>query len=143
MKTVLLIQLSTTLFMTGLIWFVQIVHYPMFDGVGEDSFTKYEERHQRLTTYVVMPIMLLELATAIALIPCSPAESRMLPWTALILLAIIWLSTWALQVPAHNALAAGFSREPHRKLVMTNWVRTIAWTVRAAILVSIIARRTQ
>ena len=143
MKTVLLIQVFSTLFMLGLIWFVQIVHYPMFDGVGSEGFAAYEERHQRLTTYVVMPVMLLELATAIALVPCSPADARMLPWIGLILLAIIWISTWALQVPAHNVLASGFSAEAYRKLVTTNWLRTIAWSARAAILVVILSHRLQ
>ena len=75
LKFILLTQFASTLFMVGLIWFVQIVHYPLFAGVGADQFSQYEQQHQQLTTYVVMPVMLLELATAIALIPYSPSLS--------------------------------------------------------------------
>ena len=34
----LIIHAAATWFMVGLIWFVQIVHYPMFANVGRDSF---------------------------------------------------------------------------------------------------------
>ena len=112
MRFVLLSQLATTIFMVGLIWFVQIVHYPLFAKVGTEQFKDYEKQHQRLTTFVVMPVMLLELGTAIALIWIFPADSRLLPWIGLILLAGIWLSTWSLQVPAHDALSSGFSSKP-------------------------------
>ena len=37
----LLVSLATTIFMTGLIWFVQVVHYAMFANVGLDPFTAY------------------------------------------------------------------------------------------------------
>jgi uncharacterized membrane protein len=126
--------------MTGLIWFVQIVHYPMFSSVGDDQFVDYEARHQRLTTYVVMPVMLVELATAILLVSMSSPGNRVLPWIGLVLLIIVWLSTWALQVPAHNALQAGFSSAEHNKLVTTNWIRTVAWTGRIAVLCAMIHR---
>ena len=33
----LLLHAAATLFMTGLIWFVQVVHYPLFARVGEDG----------------------------------------------------------------------------------------------------------
>ncbi len=138
-ETVLLLQSGSTLFMLGLIWFVQIIHYPMFDSVGSDKFVEYESRHRRLTTYVVLPVMLLELAAAIAMIPLSPPDVRLLPWVGLILLAIIWISTWVLQVPAHKTLASGFSETAHRKLVNTNWIRTLAWSARAAVLFKIVS----
>ncbi|MFK7820261.1 MAG: hypothetical protein AB8G99_16180, partial [Planctomycetaceae bacterium] len=88
----------------------------------------------RLTTYVVMPVMLVELATAILLVSMSAPGTRLLPWIGLSLLIIVWLSTWALQVPAHQALQAGFSADQCAKLVNTNWIRTVAWTGRVAVL---------
>ena len=53
----LLIHAGATLYMTGLIWFVQVVHYPLMARVGEDGFAEYEKHHQRLTTWVVAPPM--------------------------------------------------------------------------------------
>jgi hypothetical protein len=58
MKYVLLAHLAATLFMIGVIWFVQVVHYPLFSRVGPEKFSLYSEAHSRLTTYVVGPPML-------------------------------------------------------------------------------------
>ena len=64
----LLLQVAATLALVGLIWFVQVVHYPLFAKVGSSSFADYEQSHQRRTTLVVAPLMLVEAATAIALL---------------------------------------------------------------------------
>lgn len=140
MKLILIAQLLSTLFMVGLIWFVQVVHYPLFRNVGTDQFVQYEFLHQKLTTWVVGPAMLLELITAVALLKYSAPDSTLLPWIGIGLVAVIWLSTAALQVPAHNTLALKFSAEACSTLVNTNWIRTVAWTARG-ILVLVIAYR--
>ena len=51
------------------------------------------------------------------------------------LLAVIWISTAAVQVPLHGRLEREFTPEAHRMLVRTNWVRTAAWTARGAMVV--------
>lgn len=51
---------GATWFMTGLIWFVQIVHYPLMGAVPGDAFRVYQELHQRRTTWIVGPVMLVE-----------------------------------------------------------------------------------
>ena len=53
-----------TVAMTGLIWFVQVVHYPLFARVGEEGFHAYEAAHARATSRVVAPLMLGEVGTA-------------------------------------------------------------------------------
>ena len=50
---VLLANVAATLFMVGLIWMVQVVHYPLLDGVGEQNYVRYQQRHQSNITYVV------------------------------------------------------------------------------------------
>lgn len=141
MKLMLLIHVFATLFMTGLIWFVQIVHYPLFANVGTEQFKTYEQVHQRLTTWVVGPAMLVELATAILLVKYLPTESSPLAWIGIVLVVIIWLATAMLSVPAHNSLTVEYSTAAYHQLVRTNWIRTVAWTVRA-ILVLVMTYRT-
>jgi hypothetical protein len=34
-----------TLFMCGLAWFVQVVHYPLMARVGEPQWSEYERAH--------------------------------------------------------------------------------------------------
>jgi hypothetical protein len=124
----LLINTAAALFMTGLIWFVQIVHYPLFALVGEPCFASYEPAHARLTTFVVGPVMVVEALAATLLLALSP---RPLVFLSALLLLVIWLSTALLQVPRHNRLAQGFDARAHRFLVRTNWIRTVAWTLRS------------
>ncbi len=52
---VLLVHAAATLFMTGVIWFVHVVHYPLFAGVGPELFPRYQAANTRRTGYVVMP----------------------------------------------------------------------------------------
>ena len=69
----LLLNAAATLFMTGLIWFVQVVHYPLFGSVGDGGFDRYAALHARRTTWVVGPPMLLELVTSFGLVFRLPA----------------------------------------------------------------------
>ena len=135
MKAVFLAHLLATLTMFGAIWIVQIVHYPLFSGVGETGWTDYEAQHQSRITLVVGPAMLVELATAVWLVlDRPPALPAWIVLAGAVLVGVIWASTAFVQVPLHNALSSGiFDPEAHRRLVLTNWVRTLAWTVRAGL----------
>jgi len=140
MKIILLIHVFATLFMVGLIWFVQIVHYPLFANVGGEQFKTYEELHQRLTTWVVGPAMLLELATAVFLVKYVTLDSAILAWIGLALIIVIWLATALLSVPAHNSLTIEYTAAAYHKLVATNWIRTVVWTARGVLVLAIIHR---
>ena len=140
MKLILLTHVFATLFMVGLIWFVQVVHYPLFAQIGQAQFKHYEELHQRFTTWVVGPAMLVELLTAVALLKLVPTGSTNLAWAGLGLVLVIWLATATLSVPAHNALTVEYSTNAYRKLVSTNWIRTVAWTVRGILVLVMTCR---
>lgn len=129
------VHAGATWFMVGLIWFVQVVHYPLMGAVPPHAFSAYSNAHQRRTTWVVGPPMLLEGGTALLLgwTPRGAFEGKTLGWVGLALLTLIWVSTFAVQVPLHARLASGFDRAVWRRLVGTNWLRTIAWTVRGII----------
>ncbi|ANM30128.1 hypothetical protein ABI59_11910 [Acidobacteria bacterium Mor1] len=133
MHAVLYVQAAATLFMTGLIWFVQWVHYPLFARVGS-GFEAYQVEHMRRTGFVVGPPMLAEAAAAgwIALFP-PPGVPRGAALAGLGLLAAIWISTWLSQVPSHRRLLQSFDETAHRRLVRSNWVRTLAWTLRSLV----------
>lgn len=129
----LAVHAASTLSMTGLIWFVQAVHYPLMARVGDAGYPDYQHAHMKRTTWVVAPLMLAELASAVLLVPLLAPEGNALTITGLVLLALVWGSTAALQVPAHNRMLAGFCPEAHRRLVATNWLRTLLWSVRGVI----------
>ena len=127
-------QAAATLAMTGLIWFVQIVHYPLMGRVGVEAFTGYEDEHTRRTSWVVGPPMLIEAVTSLTIVFRPPTGvSAGEAWSGLALVAVIWISTATLQVPLHRRLAKGFEPSAHRSLVLTNWIRVLAWSLRAAL----------
>jgi len=139
--TILLLHAAATWYMVGLIWFVQLVHYPLFGAVGAGGFRDYAREHQRRTTWVVGPPMLTELATGGWLTLHPPAGVGRAPFVVgLALLAAIWLSTALLQVPRHGVLAEGYEARVHRTLVTTNWVRTVGWSLRGALVLWVAIR---
>ncbi len=126
------LQLVSCAFMTGLIWIVQILHYPSFAFVNEDQFLKFHKFHTNKISYIVMPIMLIELVTAVVLIVLN---QKSIPFLLNILFLItIWLSTFFLSVPLHNDLAKNRNLTTINRLIKTNWYRTFLWTVRLCIL---------
>lgn len=123
------LQLFSTLFLMGLIWFVQVVHYPLFSVVGNSPH--YYSEHQRRTTWIVLPVMLTELASVLYLFYFRGTLSDQV---GLVLLAGIWTSTFLLQVPCHRKLLKNYSPCTVKRLVRTNWIRTVFWTLRAFII---------
>jgi hypothetical protein len=51
-----------------------------------------------------------------------------------VLIVLIWLCTFLLSVPLHNRLGQKRDVEKIRRLVATNWPRTVAWSLRTMIL---------
>lgn len=132
--TLLLVHACATLFMSGLIWFVQWVHYPLFASVGVSEFHTYALEHQRRTSRVVVPVMLTEAATAIGLVvELGNGKDCLAAWFGFALLILIWLSTALIQVPYHRQLRSGFDPLVIRRLIETNWLRTVAWTLRSVV----------
>jgi len=138
-KTLITLNAVSTLLMTGVIWIVQIVHYPLFRLVGEQNFTQYQHLHSNYITYIVMPLMLVELITAAIMAVVPPkGMSQELLWLGLALVIIIWGATFFFSVPQHAILSRGFDADAHHMLVNTNWIRTIAWSIRTGLVVYLI-----
>jgi hypothetical protein len=133
-KILLLVNIASTLFLTGVIWVIQLVQYPFFSHFDPESFTKYHDEYRFWITPVVAPPMIVELLSATFLLfyPPENIDSNFLR-LGLVLTVIIWASTFFLQVPLHEKLAVGFDAKTHSRLVNTNWLRTVAWSLRAAL----------
>ncbi len=57
-----------------------------------------------------------------------------MPWLfdwGLVLLVVIWCSTVFFQMPQHRVLGLGFHDKAYRRLVQSNWIRTLSWTGRS------------
>ena len=135
-RVLMLVHVMATLFMVGVIWFVQIIHYPLFAAIGKADFAAYEQAHTRRTVWVVAPPMLIELITGILLLFVRPAGVTLIhSILGVVLIAVVCFSTQFVQVPCHARLSLSFDPSVHRRLVSTNWVRTAAWSLRGLLVI--------
>lgn len=141
MTAVLLVHALATFAMIGIIWMVQVVHYPLFALVGGAGFAAYEAAHSaRMGALLLVPwgVEGLSGLALLALVP--PGVPRWLVLADLALLGVTVLVTVAVSVPQHQVLGAGFDPGAHRLLVTTNWLRTAAWTGCGAISAALLWR---
>lgn len=125
-------HLASTLIMVGVIWTVQTVVYPQFLATSPSHFGVYHAGHMRRIGPLVMTVMSVELvATVIILARATPSAGFL---AAAGFLAINWISTALIHAPLHGRLAKGFDRDLVSSLIRTNWIRTVSWTARAALI---------
>ena len=130
----LLALLLVTAAMTGVIWMVQLVTYPQFLDVPSASFPEFHGRYTKRITLIVMPLMLLELGLSLfAAWHFRETDLRWLLFAGASLTVALWLITFLVQVPQHEMLSSGFSEPVIRALIAGNWMRTVLWTVRSAL----------
>lgn len=127
MGLVFSLQILSCFFMTGVIWTIQIVHYPTF-GFTREQFDEFHKFHSNRITWVVLPMMAVELLTA-SLIVYSNISVLWL--SNLLGVLATWVATGLVSVPLHRRLSKTFEVEAAQKLVATNWIRTSIWSVRS------------
>jgi hypothetical protein len=135
------VNLGATLLLTGVSWFVQVVHYPLFARVGAPGWAGYAAEHERRTLWALGAPMLLEVVTALWLVASPPAWlPRGVALGLAMLVGIAWAATWRLQRPLVARLAPRFDRRAHQALVVTHWVRVLAWWTRSTFLLWLAAQ---
>jgi hypothetical protein len=122
-------------YMTGLIWFVQLVHYPMMARFDRQLFLQIQLEHQTRTSRAVLLPMLGSLLASVVIVFVRPES---LSWAWIIcnsVLTLVWCCSTAFwQIPLHDRLAKnGYDKATHLQLVHGNWLRTVAWTLQFAL----------
>jgi hypothetical protein len=131
---ILLANFVATCLMTGVIWFVQWVHYPLLAKVSDDRAVETAIEHQRRTGQVLAIPMAVEGFTTLGLLIIRPESVQIFwPWFGAVLLAVALGSTVFVSVPLHAKMATNPTADVGRRLVVTNWPRTIAWSLRAVV----------
>lgn len=140
-RGLLLAQAFVAAAMTGVIWQVQLVTYPQFLRVGPVEFPAYHAAHTTGIGALVAPLMLAELGLSLAALwfcRNGPLRNPMRVGAALVL--ALWATTWLWQVPLHGRLETAWSEPVIRELIAGNWLRTLLWTARAALLFGLLGR---
>lgn len=121
-----------TFTLIGLIWTIQLVHYPAFKYIDKEKFIAFEKMHTSKISLLVAPLMVLELMIACIHLYEKPAQPYAM--ISLFLVLLIWISTFTLSVPCHSMLKNGKDEKIIHKLILTNWVRTILWTFKGILI---------
>lgn len=116
-----------------LIWLVQIIIYPGLARIPSNDFVKYHAWYVTRISMVVLPLMICEIIVAIAWFFLQ--DNLFYPTVAGGLVTLVWCSTFALQVPIHKRLQTGKDKSKIKRLVATNWIRTVAWSLKAVTVV--------
>ena len=136
----LLLNAAAVLAMTGVIWFVQLVHYPLFAAVGAGEWAAYHSEHSRRTTWVVALPMTVDLFSSLALVAVTPTGmSPALAAGGAVAALVTWAATGLLAVPAHRRLGRGWDGETGRRLLRANAIRTAAFSAHAVLVLVALA----
>jgi hypothetical protein len=140
LKYIFLINFVSCVFMTGLIWCIQVVHYPLFENVGKLNFPTYHSLHSSRITLIVLPAMCAEILTSFLLLGENEFMNPTLGFVLFGMVLAIWASTFFLQVPMHGVLSSGMDTDAIHTLVNTNWIRTFFWSARTVLLSYILVK---
>lgn len=136
MVGVLVAMVVSTTWLAGMIWTIQVVHYPLFALVGAEGFTDYAATHStRITVLLLGPWAVQGVTTAWVLLARPPGVPLWTAVTAAALAVATVLVTLGVSVPQHTVLGSGFDTVAHATLVRTNWWRTVAWSGHAGLAV--------
>lgn len=130
-------HVASTFFMTGLIWIIQLLHYPSYRFIQTEKFSSYQNFHTNRITFIVGPVMLIEVLSGMYLTVTSDWTSA---WTLnFVGLCLIWLSTLFFSIPAHNQLHWAYNEKVISRLIKTNWLRTLTWSFRSLLMLYLLS----
>lgn len=128
------IHFVSTSLMVGIIWVIQLLHYPAFNFIKESDYVEFQHFHMQRISFIVVPVMILELFSAFMLVYYLRSNLLIL---CLIILLFIWLITFVFFTKLHQSLLDGYDKKIVDKLVKINWSRTVLWSLRLIILIYI------
>ena len=110
----------------------QFITYPTFLHIDKDKFSEYHRKYVNNISFIVAPVMLIELLT-LSLIAYFSSEFLIIK--SLILLLVIWLTTFFIMIPSHNRISKSFNKKEIISLINYNWVRTILWSFKLLVII--------
>ncbi|MEC7277393.1 MAG: hypothetical protein VXV96_13825 [Bdellovibrionota bacterium] len=130
-----LLLLFSTISMTGIIWHVQLVTYPLFKELHGNSLVELHASYTRKMTFLVLPLMGCELLASLCF---TYLKSDWVNIMLLLSVVLLWMITLFISVPLHSKIAQG-EEKAINPLIKSNWLRTTIWTIRSFSLLKIIS----
>ena len=133
-ELLLKVNFISTSIMVGVIWVIQLLHYPSFHFINDQNYIEFQQFHMQRISFIVVPVMLIEVASALLLAYFFGSSLTII---LLALVLCIWGITFIFFTNMHNKLTDGYDHSIVDKLVKINWSRTALWSLRLIILLSI------
>lgn len=142
-RWIFVLAFALVLYTNGAGFIESFVNYPSWSLIGADTFPRYHRFiGPRVIALLVAPAVLGTLLT-IALLWWRPAAIPLWPvWAAILLQAVVWVSTATIQVPIQMQLPEqGAVPALMDRLIVTNWwLRRIPMALCAALFAWMAAR---
>jgi len=123
------IHFASTAVMVGVIWVIQLLHYPTFHYIEKNNYSQFQKFHMNRISYIVIPAMVIEMLSGIMLVIIN--DDFIISFSFLV---CIWIITFVFFTNIHQRLLSKYENTAVEKLVNLNWIRTVFWTVRLVIL---------
>lgn len=109
-----------------LIWMIQLVVYPSFKYFDNESLVKWHKRYTFNLSLIVIPLMFAQLGIYIYQVLASQTPFTI---SGIIIVILLWLSTFLQFVPIHREISNNQHTEYMLKLLVSrNWIRTVLWS---------------
>ncbi|MDN3643763.1 hypothetical protein QWY87_13685 [Lutimonas halocynthiae] len=110
-----------------LVWIVQRIVYPGFLHYNSKNLINWHKVYTSRLTFIVMPLMLGQLGISIYQLIM---EINLYTVLSIIIIIVIWVSTFTQFVPIHAQISKGKANQKMLdSLVKKNWIRTFLWTI--------------
>ena len=132
-------NLCASVFMTGIIWFIQFVQYPLLNHISSFDFSCYYKKYTTRIVWIIYPVMIMEICFA-SWLSFLPVQSKLqIPiLITYVMLALASLNTFMIQAPLNHKLQLAFDKAVLSKILFYNKIRLFSWTVRTLVLCWII-----
>lgn len=127
------IRLSVDSGLFVLIWLVQVIIYPSFRYIDRAGLNYWHQQYTRKILYFVGPLLFVQTAVIALQVLFDP----LVYMVDGLLLGGIWINTFFIAIPIHNAIDRGESLDKNiLKLLRVNRWRAFLWT--ALLLLSVV-----
>lgn len=124
----------------AVIWFVQLVHYPLYAEIDADHFAQYHAGHLKRARWMLAPVFLGECALAIGLVAWVDVAQARWAWGGLVAYGLGMVLTVTTIEACYRRLNRGFDVDAWRGLLRWNWARVVLWSARVGVALVLVHR---
>jgi hypothetical protein len=95
-------------------------------GWDRDRFAVLHRQYVPRISYIVAPLILAQAALALRQAMLAP---NLISTAQVVLIGAVLGVTFFISVPLHKRLSAGYDAQAVTRLIGTNWLRTIGWSL--------------